>query len=1207
MSTPTLIIGLGGTGLTIVKKIVELASEKQRKNLGFVVFDTDVNELRSVEDAKLGIHTIQISDSLTVGEYLQQDSNARENWFPVNQVLNSKLMTDGAGQVRAVSRLSFNTALVQGKMAPLDEAISELYRLKGEKLDQAPRIIITGSLCGGTGSGLSLPVALYTRNYLETRAQQGTCIVRGFFLLPEVFFDVIRGNSERDNLRANAYAALREIDAFIMKADGNLPKEYDLHFTIPRVNAREEDEYTGRPMDFCFLFDGQNMKGQSLGSFDEYLTHAANCIYGMAIAPTSRRSNSSEDNVIRDIMAEKGRNRYAGAGTSMLIYPVKDVKRYLALCWTEEIVSNEWVKNDRAFKYQMESNRMRRNEGAPVIPLDRGKEYIDAIVTGKNQNDPFSREIWRHCTVFEDDAEKIEKQSKAESYAESLYAFIANEKRRYRDEQADIEKKLEDHQTEVVGKSGANLQKELTSWAKDLAAWRTIAEDATAHCGEVLSFTLFKDPADFTTRKEEDYRIEHWLFSKGKFIHPNAVRYFAYETVTRLEEAKVGAEARYQEIVKEYNTSFQDLFDLEETEKKESAAEYIQANKLNRNINIFNRSKFRGSVEEVSGRMLSLKSVIDELWDCNAERIILANAVEYLKALSKSYETFFDAVDRYCVVMHDEIEHLENKYQMQDGKAVRYVCADKECLRALGAELVNKSNTMDLPSELNRRIYTELRKFALQNIKDSRKGAEKEKDQKANLITANRFCISVFNETIVEHMAQEIEDEYDTRVNMDVLSALEQEAVYRRNGEEMTSEVRSAYINNYMKDAIERTELLASPFIESPRDRQNRTIETCTYSSNLVSSDLPVSGRLDFVRQNLPNGVVSDDIDPTMILFYQAVYAIEAADLGKFAPARITSTTNKPAGDYYKAYHSLISKLHPDTQASRKITPHIDRWWHLVTKTPELSEQAQRQQKKDIMRALVWSLLGRYVNFFAEAGSERRYYKRSGAKITIENETDTRLIVSNGTPCDRLYELQDALTIYPELVYTILEDVDAQIKMDSDDGYNMAIEDTVLYQCLSEFRVKEFPLKKTVTKEDGKEGTVKNAVRSIFELPLLLKRSVPASQYNANDMMLLIDTIIEELYNFHVTMFEKDDPDDMIKTYDSLLLNQFRLMQENISIEAQAAREDAEKKGVTLNGDIEKDVLNYDLLERLVKEISVHGYVKDTREIKKVLNKQDDE
>ena len=151
-------------------------------------------------------------------------------------------MTEGAGQVRAVSRLALNTTIQQGKMAPLNEAIEELYKLKGQKTVQAPRVILAGSLCGGTGSGLILPVAMYIRNFMSTKLQQGSAIIRGFFLLPEVFDGVIKTQIERNKLRSNAYAAVREIDAFMMKDDGSLPEKYDLHFMAPRSGSKEQAE-----------------------------------------------------------------------------------------------------------------------------------------------------------------------------------------------------------------------------------------------------------------------------------------------------------------------------------------------------------------------------------------------------------------------------------------------------------------------------------------------------------------------------------------------------------------------------------------------------------------------------------------------------------------------------------------------------------------------------------------------------------------------------------------------------------------------------------------------------------------------------------------------------------------------------------------------------------------------------------------------------
>lgn len=331
MNAPTLIVGLGGTGSKIVLRVSEKVTEEQRKSIGFAVFDTDVNELHQIKEQNAFVKTIQTSTKLSVGEYLDIDTHSRDTWFPVNAILNSKTLTEGAGQVRAVSRLALETAIRAGKMEPLHEAIEDLYKLEGNEYEQALRVIIVSSLAGGTGSGILLPVALYIKNYLATRFRQSANITRGFFLLPEVFYGVIRGQSERNNLKSNAYATLKELDAFLMKGDATLAKRYEdsVKIDFPNVSTNEFEQYNIRPYDFCFLFDAQNADGKKLDAFNQYLDHAANCIYAQSIGPMNKRSNSSEDNTIRKLVEEKGRNRYAGAGTSMLIYPNEDVKNIL--------------------------------------------------------------------------------------------------------------------------------------------------------------------------------------------------------------------------------------------------------------------------------------------------------------------------------------------------------------------------------------------------------------------------------------------------------------------------------------------------------------------------------------------------------------------------------------------------------------------------------------------------------------------------------------------------------------------------------------------------------------------------------------------------------------------------------------------------------------------------------------------------------------
>ena len=351
MTAPTLLVGLGGTGSKIVCRVSGLVTEEQRKRIGFAVFDTDINELRDIREANPFIRTIQTSTKMSVGEYLNIDTHARDEWFPVNAILNSKTLTEGAGQVRAISRLALDTAIRAGNMDSLHAAIEDLYKVEADHSDQALRVIIVSSLAGGTGSGLILPVALYIKNFLATRFQQSANIIRGFFILPEVFFEVIRGQSERNNLMCNAYATLRELDAFMMKGDGTLPEKYQktVRLEFPRVGSTQFDEYNVRPYDFCFLFDAQNTDGRKLNDFNQYLDHAANCIYSQSIGPMNKRSNSSEDNTIRELCVERGRNRYAGAGSSMLIYPVDDVKEYVALKWTLETVSEQWLKFDRMY------------------------------------------------------------------------------------------------------------------------------------------------------------------------------------------------------------------------------------------------------------------------------------------------------------------------------------------------------------------------------------------------------------------------------------------------------------------------------------------------------------------------------------------------------------------------------------------------------------------------------------------------------------------------------------------------------------------------------------------------------------------------------------------------------------------------------------------------------------------------------------------
>lgn len=170
---PTIIIGLGGFGSEIVSMVQEILDvqgnyfKEIEKQVNLAIVDTDVNQLR--EKKKLGFRgtIIQISDSMTVEKYLHYDREAESSWFPSCQILSKKSLTEGAGQVRAISRLALNMALQKGSFLPLYEDIDKLHLLSEHNSEQATRVIIISSLAGGTGSGIFLPLAMHLQDYLR--------------------------------------------------------------------------------------------------------------------------------------------------------------------------------------------------------------------------------------------------------------------------------------------------------------------------------------------------------------------------------------------------------------------------------------------------------------------------------------------------------------------------------------------------------------------------------------------------------------------------------------------------------------------------------------------------------------------------------------------------------------------------------------------------------------------------------------------------------------------------------------------------------------------------------------------------------------------------------------------------------------------------------------------------------------------------------
>ena len=401
VKAPTLFIGVGGTGGKIVKKVAEMCRPEEKANVNFAVLDTNVNDLTNVAASDSKIYYVQTSTTQTVGDYLNYDQDALQHWFPKNAVIYDKTVSEGAGQVRAISRLALNASIKTGKIMPLYDAIDDLFRKDGKAMKQAMRVVIVSTASGGTGSGIMTPLAMFVRDYVLNKYPNTSLIVRALVLLPETLDSVISSSSERESQRRNAYATIKEINAFMMKGSGFFDVDEDLKryenlsidFAIPGTD--EKKKLGCLPFDFCFLLDGQNSEDSTMINVGQYINQAARALYQQNIGPMQKDAFSMEDNIIKEMSAPGmfGRNRFGGIGAGTIKYPYDDIVKYIAYDRAMGATGGEgeaakWSKYDN--EYEVKLREARKKGLADTECPTRGEVYITKM---NSSTDNFSKDL----------------------------------------------------------------------------------------------------------------------------------------------------------------------------------------------------------------------------------------------------------------------------------------------------------------------------------------------------------------------------------------------------------------------------------------------------------------------------------------------------------------------------------------------------------------------------------------------------------------------------------------------------------------------------------------------------------------------------------------------------------------------------------------------------------------------------------------------
>lgn len=212
---PILLIGMGGVGGRIVAQIDKMLAKDspRRDKVAILAIDTNVKDLRKLREQ--GIETIQISDERLVRQYLK-DHPQYMSWFPNNIFLNNRGMLEGAGQIRAISRLAALAAEEEGKFRPIEEAVRKIAAVTGSGLKENIMTMVVGSICGGTGAGMFIQIPFYVKKIIQKVLAIPNVMVRGMFLGPDIMAPIQPGDLNRQAVYVNAYACLKELNAFYL-------------------------------------------------------------------------------------------------------------------------------------------------------------------------------------------------------------------------------------------------------------------------------------------------------------------------------------------------------------------------------------------------------------------------------------------------------------------------------------------------------------------------------------------------------------------------------------------------------------------------------------------------------------------------------------------------------------------------------------------------------------------------------------------------------------------------------------------------------------------------------------------------------------------------------------------------------------------------------------------------------------------------------
>ncbi|HRI26837.1 MAG TPA: tubulin-like doman-containing protein [Chitinophagales bacterium] len=998
-NVPTILIGLGGLGSQIVDRIYSWIPKHRRGFVAVHAFDTNVNDISKLKFLNRENIT-QTSTNWTVAEYLRMAGDTVKDWFPYEQQeILRKSLTDGAGQIRSVSRLAYRAAMESNKLGNLHNSINHIFRETGSDSSSSARVMIVSSLVGGTGSGIFLQTAMYMRDVLEFDFQRRNVLIRGAFLLPDAFVltNVIKGD-EVENIRANAYASVKELNAITRNASGNSGDQgvtIELEYKPNQVDAqgRLQHEITSRnlPYNFAFMFDFENTEKNNLKELSNYINQVARTTYLDLFSPMANDRFSKQDNQILTLIEKQGMNRYCGAGVSALQYPYDDIVYYCALRWSTDSLGNDWLRIDEQFDAEMKQYELDLKNGItrtkPIL-RDRYREILKSFAEQQNPR-PFYKLAFRSVHTI-DKQEQLDRP-KAELFLEEVLRRIentvnSNERLNTLRSECDLdENRLKDKITAINEVSKC----ETALYAYEQAVRKFIMETRNQLLNEIV-LQDFDHPQKLSG---DDYKLNTWMLKKTDPLHPVAVRYFFYH-IDFLLHQKIQELTPLNERLNQAIDAYKRAYDIDETEDVIETAE----DRIRRAIKqgffggLF-ANEFKSFREEYIDKSSRHKNRLDNYRKESLTEMVLKELQKAVQEMQQDWEKYFRNLKDTRNSLQNELDRLAIKHENASDPTIKYVLATKQQKELAWENIRIRVGSDELPTEISAEIY----KGQYLRFGKFRKG------EYITDVTTEKIE-EMYRKDVVNWCISQLYKE--DSLNLNCVRAIRREA--------QLTNTPDTEVDRYIRNRIAVLNNLARPFV--PASPGSTEINAWGIHPDANTEFSGVARQEIFQESDM---VIDEAFSAYEIIRNRTIFGLTIQQLPKFSGG---DDKGRQPGEYYKAYTSRIIKL---TVQGNTVTPHLDKRWHLPAYLPPIDPEQVPIEEKRINRALIWGLIMGYLQNLNEWG-----------KITwlFSDDTGSRLITINEKTIDRyVHTLRTALLHNPIIVDKILQRAAEQQQRDSTD------------------------------------------------------------------------------------------------------------------------------------------------------------------------------